>query len=359
MTDKEIRGVAVYCRVSSEQQAEGDTIQSQKVELPKWCKEKGWEVVAEYEDDGLSAKTTDRPEFQQLLADIEIGTYDAVVVRDFSRLSRDFGDAVSVLSLVLRKGNCAVASEGDGSIIYPHSGIMDYMLYGLKAYASEEENKRRSKAVKAGLVKNKRNNWFCGGTAPFGVRWINIKIDENGHEVPVRKWARNETEIVTLRLMSKLLRSGMSTKLVAAKLNESLERYPTKQAPSTKRKIAVLKEKLRAEPDNPKLKAKLEKAETRLKKLKWGGATVWSLFQSDHLFTGKNKDKTINYGIKLLTKKEVMEIRDKLSRKRRSGARRKKLGRRYNFLLRRIVECEECGWHLAIQDVNRRSKYYR
>ena len=53
----EIKKVACYYRVSTETQVDRDTIENQKQLLPKWAKEQGWEVVAEFEDPGRADLT--------------------------------------------------------------------------------------------------------------------------------------------------------------------------------------------------------------------------------------------------------------------------------------------------------------
>jgi len=56
---------AIYCRVSSEMQAEDETpIAGQLEECQGYAKSKGWEVVKVYKDEGFTGRNTDRPAFQ-------------------------------------------------------------------------------------------------------------------------------------------------------------------------------------------------------------------------------------------------------------------------------------------------------
>ena len=65
---KQIKKEACYFRVSSEGQVKDDTIESQRVFLPQWARERGWEVVAEFEDPGITGtKMECRPQFLELL----------------------------------------------------------------------------------------------------------------------------------------------------------------------------------------------------------------------------------------------------------------------------------------------------
>lgn len=78
----EIKRVALYCRVSTEEQAsEGYSISAQKQTLRQYAILYGWEVVDEYIDEGISGKDIKgRPAMQRLIADVDKGKYQAVLV---------------------------------------------------------------------------------------------------------------------------------------------------------------------------------------------------------------------------------------------------------------------------------------
>ena len=57
MTKKKSDRVLIYYRVSSAAQAERYSIQRQMEMLPSFAQKRGWEVIGEFKDDGLSAKT--------------------------------------------------------------------------------------------------------------------------------------------------------------------------------------------------------------------------------------------------------------------------------------------------------------
>ena len=60
---------AIYARVSSEKQAEKDlSIPAQLKALRKYALERGWEIVSEYVDEAESAKSANRPAFQEMIA---------------------------------------------------------------------------------------------------------------------------------------------------------------------------------------------------------------------------------------------------------------------------------------------------
>ena len=80
--------VGIYLRLSQEDMREGESlsIENQKMMLTKFVRDKGWNLVSEYVDDGYSGTDFERPEVQKLLADAQLGKINTVVVKDLSVL---------------------------------------------------------------------------------------------------------------------------------------------------------------------------------------------------------------------------------------------------------------------------------
>ena len=83
---------ALYCRLSRDDGAEGDSnsVANQKRMLTKYAKENGFGNTRFYVDDGYTGTNFNRPGFQQMLEDIEMGYISTIIVKDMSRLSRDY-----------------------------------------------------------------------------------------------------------------------------------------------------------------------------------------------------------------------------------------------------------------------------
>ena len=92
--------VAVYARRSPEDKMNRqnnfrdggvtDSIESQLLELGQYAREQGFTSYREYYDDNISGTTFARPHFMEMLEDIQAGTVDTVIVKDLSRLGRDY-----------------------------------------------------------------------------------------------------------------------------------------------------------------------------------------------------------------------------------------------------------------------------
>ena len=91
--NKEQAGItALYCRLSRDDGTEGDSnsVANQKKLLTKYAKENGFGNTRFYVDDGYTGTNFNRPGFQKILEDMEMGYVSAIIVKDMSRLGRDY-----------------------------------------------------------------------------------------------------------------------------------------------------------------------------------------------------------------------------------------------------------------------------
>jgi site-specific DNA recombinase len=82
---------AIYIRVSSREQVEGYSLDAQRRACAAFCGDRGYNVVATYADEGVSAHTdviAKRPAFARMLADAEAGRFNVVVVHKMDRFAR-------------------------------------------------------------------------------------------------------------------------------------------------------------------------------------------------------------------------------------------------------------------------------
>ncbi len=83
---------ALYLRVSTGRQAENDlSIPDQRRQAKGYCTSRGWEIVADYVEPGVSATDDKRPEFQRMIdaTTTKPPAFDVIVVHSFSRFFRD------------------------------------------------------------------------------------------------------------------------------------------------------------------------------------------------------------------------------------------------------------------------------
>jgi DNA invertase Pin-like site-specific DNA recombinase len=122
--------VALYLRVSTDEQ----TVENQRRELTEACQRRGWQVVAEFADEGISgAKGRDkRPGFDRLHKDMTRGKFDAVAAWSVDRLGRSLQDLVAFLS-ELHGAGCDLFLHAQGLDTSTPAGKAMFQMLGVFA----------------------------------------------------------------------------------------------------------------------------------------------------------------------------------------------------------------------------------
>lgn len=91
MTNEIKYRVGIYCRLSQEDgNDESQSIKTQKEIIFDYVKNREWTVVDVYADDGYTGTSFNRPEFNRMIKDIELGKINLVITKDLSRLGRNY-----------------------------------------------------------------------------------------------------------------------------------------------------------------------------------------------------------------------------------------------------------------------------
>jgi len=83
---------ALYCRLSRDDELQGDSnsIKNQKYILQKYAEDNGFGNIQFFVDDGWSGTNFERPDFQRMIAEVDAGNVATIIVKDMSRLGRDY-----------------------------------------------------------------------------------------------------------------------------------------------------------------------------------------------------------------------------------------------------------------------------
>jgi DNA invertase Pin-like site-specific DNA recombinase len=104
--------VVGYIRVSLREQAtEGVSLATQQAKIQAYAVVKDWTVLEMIQDQGASAKSLHRPGLAQLLARVQAGQVQAVVVYKLDRLTRSVADLDKLMKLFERKGVALVSLQ--------------------------------------------------------------------------------------------------------------------------------------------------------------------------------------------------------------------------------------------------------
>ena len=182
---------ALYCRLSRDDGAEGDSnsVANQKRLLQKYAKENSLGNTRFYVDDGYTGTNFNRPSFQKMIEDVEMGYVTAVIVKDMSRLGRDYLGVGYYTDTFFPEHNirfiavndCVDSDDGENELA-PFRNVMNEM------YARDISRKVRS------AHRIRGNSGEPLGQPPYGYRkdpenkkrWI---IDPEAAEVVKRIFA--------------------------------------------------------------------------------------------------------------------------------------------------------------------------
>ena len=199
----------IYTRVSTSMQVEGYSLDAQKDKLRKYAEYQEMSIVGEYSDEGKSGKSVEgRPQFKQMLADIESGkdNVDYVLVFKLSRFGRNAADVLSSLQKMQDYGVNLICVE-DGIDSSKDAGKL--MISILSAVAEIERENILVQTMEGRRQKAREGRWN-GGFAPYGYQLVNGELII----------AEDEAEIIRI-IYDKFVNTTMGMAAIAAFLNNS------------------------------------------------------------------------------------------------------------------------------------------
>lgn len=171
---EQVRG-AVYLRLSKDDGAgESSSITSQRMLLYSYAKENGIEITKEFCDDGYSGTTFDRPAFCEMINAVKSGEINLVMVKDLSRLGRDYITTGRYTEEFFPEHNVRFIAVNDG--FDTENGGSD--LAPFRNVINEMYARDTSRKIRSALYAKMRNGRFVGNFAPYGYE------KENGGLVP-------------------------------------------------------------------------------------------------------------------------------------------------------------------------------
>lgn len=166
--------LAEYIRLSKEDLTRGkdesNSVINQRKLLDDYYKQHidEFESAAHYVDDGCTGTDTNREGFQKLLADITNKKVNCVIVKDLSRLSRNYTDAGSLIENLFVQLNVRFISLAEGVDSYLNPDSISSILVPITNVMNDQYCYQTSKKIRQVFDYKKRNGEFIGSFAPYG-----------------------------------------------------------------------------------------------------------------------------------------------------------------------------------------------
>jgi DNA invertase Pin-like site-specific DNA recombinase len=210
------RRCAIYTRKSSEEGLEQDfnSLQAQREACEAFIKSQageGWRLVkTAYDDGGLSGGTMERPALQRLLADINQGLIDVVVVYKVDRLTRSLADFAKMVEVfdAHRVSFVAVTQQ------FNTTTSMGRLTLNVLLSFAQFEREVTGERIRDKIAASKRKGMWMGGCVPLGYEICDRRIVIDGREAEsVRYIFRRYQELGCVRLLKEDLdRRGVVSK---------------------------------------------------------------------------------------------------------------------------------------------------
>lgn len=326
--------VALYIRLSKEDENEGpsESVNNQKSLLEDFVKKHRLSVYDTYIDDGWSGTNFDRPGFRRMIHDIETRMVNMVITKDLSRLGRDYIMTGHYMERYFPEMRVRYISLLDGIDTGVESTANDITPF--RAIMNDMYAKDISKKIKSVKRDKQRKGLFIGGKPVYGYKM---------HPTEKNKIVIDEEAAYVVRRIFGMALSGMSCRQIAAQLNG--EGVPT---PATYAGLPV---------PNPGPYTGL-----------WSSERISDMLQNETYIGNMVQGRSVKISYKSKKcRKQSREnwvvvkdthdpvIDDDTFRKVQMlvNSRKHTRSRTYDYLLKGLVFCHECGYPLSV--VNRKN----
>ena len=197
VSNQEKYNCALYCRLSKDDdlQGESNSITNQKEILKQYASENNLNIYDIYIDDGYSGTNFERPDFKRMIQDIKDKKVNMVIVKDSSRLGRDYIGFGEYVEKIFPENQVRLVSILDNYDSAIDNGVADTLPF--RAVINDLYAKDISKKVKASKHKNAVNGLFNGNRPPYGYK---ISPDDRHKFVIDEQNAKNVVRLFDLYL---------------------------------------------------------------------------------------------------------------------------------------------------------------
>ena len=321
--------VALYIRLSKEDENEGpsQSVQNQESLLREFVQQHRLNVYNTYIDDGWSGTSFDRPGFQRMIGDIETKKVNMVITKDLSRLGRDYIMTGHYMERYFPEHRVRYISLLDGIDTGVDSTANDITPF--RAIMNDMYAKDISKKIKSVKRDKQRKGQFIGGKPMYGYKM---------HPTEKNKIVIDEEAAPVVRRIFALALSGMSCRQIASSLNSDNVLSPAAYA-----KLPVSK---------PGPYTGLWSSE-RISEMLQNETYIGNMVQGRMVKISYKSKKCLrqspeNWVVVEGTHEPIIDPETFQKVQLLVSSRRHTRSRTYDFLLKGLIFCHECGYPMAV-----------
>ena len=320
--------VALYIRLSKEDESEGpsQSVTNQKSLLEEFVKQHKLLVYDTYIDEGWSGTNFDRPDFQRMITDIEAKKVNMVITKDLSRLGRDYIMTGHYMERYFPEKQVRYISLLDGIDTGVESTANDITPF--RAIMNDMYAKDISKKIKSVKRDKQRKGQFIGGKPMYGYKM---------HPTEKNKIVIDEEVAPIVRRIFAMALDDMSCRKIASTLNE--EGIPT---PATYAGLPV---------GRPGPYTRLWSSE-RISEMLQNETYIGNMVQGRQVKISYKSKKCLkqarsNWIVVEGTHEPLVDAETFRKVRMLIESRKHTRSRTYDFLLKGLIFCHECGYPLA------------
>ena len=325
---------ALYARLSKEDETEGPSgsVTNQVSMLKGFAAEHQLVIYDTYVDDGWSGTNFDRPEFQRMISDIEAGKVNMVITKDLSRLGRDYITVGHYMERYFPEMRVRYISLLDGVDTGIESSSNDITPF--RAIMNDMYAKDISQKIKSVKRDKQRKGQFIGGKPMFGYRM---------HPTQPNAIVIDEGAAPIVRRIFSMALEGMSCRKIAARLNEDGIPTPSSYANLRPGRTGPYTGLWSGERISEMLRNETyigNMVQGRRRKVSYKSRKCISRAREDWVVVEQTHEPLIDSD----TFRKVQLLLE---------SRKHTRSRTYDFLLKGLIFCHECGYPLAV--INRKN----
>ena len=319
----------LYIRLSKEDESEGpsQSVQNQESLLREFVQQHRLSVYDTYIDDGWSGTSFDRPAFQRMIADIEAKKVNMVITKALSRLGRDYIMTGHYMERYFPEHRVRYISLLDGIDTGVDSTANDITPF--RAIMNDMYAKDISKKIKSVKRDKQRKGQFIGGKPGYGYKM---------HPTEKNKIVIDEEVAPIVRRIFALALSGMSCRNIATLLNQ--EGVPT---PATYAGLPVARPGPYTGLWSSERISDMLQNETYIGNMVQGRSVKISYKSKKCL-----KQNPANWVVVEGTHEPLVDRETFQKVRMLVNSRRHTRSRTYDFLLKGLIFCHECGYPLTV-----------